>query len=153
MEMVPAESYATLRWAGRTAPLVHEDTRSSRHNSVGPIPVGDQHEVVERIGAAQALIGAAVGGRDLEVVVRHGGVVRPEIVEANRDRPRAGRRDPVGAVEHADDAVFACGSGAVALSLGGTDAAAADDAGVTPTAKLDASGCDDKTIASHHATL
>ena len=98
-------------------------------------------------------MGAAVGGRDLEVVVRHGGIVRPEIVEANRDRPRAGRRDPVGAVEHADDAVFACGSGAIALSLGGADATAADDAGVTPATKLDASGGDNKTIASHHATL
>ena len=109
---------------------MHEDARTAPLNGLGPIPVGDEHEVVERVGAAQALTGAAVGGGDLEVVVGHVGIVRPEIAEPDGSRPGAGRRDPVRAVEHANDAVCACGGGAVALLLGGADAAAADDAGI-----------------------
>ena len=130
MQMIAPQGHAALGRSRRSAPLVHEDARAAPRNRLGPIPVGDEHEVVERIGAAQALMGAAVGGGDLEVVVRHGGVVRPEITEVYGNRPSAGRRDPVGTVEHADDAVCACGGGAVALLLGGADAAAADDAGV-----------------------
>ena len=138
MEMIAAQSHAALGRARRSAPLVHEDARSTPRNGVGPVPVGDEHEVVERICAAQALTRTAVGGGDLEVVVRHGGVVGPEIAKADGDRPGAGRRDPIGAVEHADDKMGASGSGAVAFLLGGADAAATDDARVAVGAKLDA---------------
>ena len=130
MQMIAAQSHAALGRARRSAPLVHEDARAAPWNRLRPIPVGDEHEVVERVGAAQALTRAAVGSGDLEVVVRHGRIVRPEIAETDRNRPGAGRRDPIGAVEHADNAVCACGGGAVALLLGSADAAAADDAGV-----------------------
>ena len=136
MQMIAAQGHATLGLPGWAAPLVHEDARAAPRNRLGPIPVSDEHEIVERIGAAQAFMRAAIGGGDLEVVVRHGGIVRPEIAEADGDRPGAGRQDAVGAVEHADDAVDAGGGGAVALLLGCADAASPDDAGVSATTKV-----------------
>ena len=135
MQMIAPQGHAALGRPGRSAPLVDKDARSAPRNRLGPIPVGDEHEVVERVSAAQALMGAVVGGGDLEVVVRHGGIVRPEVAEADGNRPGAGRRDPVGAVEHADDAVLACGGGTVSLLLGYADAAASDDAGVAAGAE------------------
>ena len=149
MQMIAPQGHAALGRPGRSAPLVHEDARSAPRNGFGPIPVGDKHEVVERIGAAQALTGAAVGGGDLEVVVRHGGVVRPEVAEADGNRPGAGRRDAVRAVEHANDAVLASGGGAVALLLGDADAAAADDAGVAAFMKPSACGGNCKILRCH----
>ena len=142
MQMIAAQRDAALGRPGRSAPLVHEDARAAPRNRLGPIPIGDKHEVVERVGAAQALMGAAVGGGNLEVVVRHGGVVRPEITKANGNRPWSGRRDPIGAIEHADDGVCACGGGAVAFPLGGADAATADYAGVAVRAEVTAGGSD-----------
>ena len=130
MEMIAPQGHAALGRPRRSAPLVHEDARSAPGNGLGPIPVGDEYEVVKRVSAAQPLMGAAVGGGDLEVVVRHGGVVRPEIAETDGNRPAAGPRDPIRAVEHADNAVLACGGGAVALPLGGADAVATDNARV-----------------------
>ena len=85
---------------------------------------------------------AAVGGGDLEVVVRHGGVVRPEVAETDGNRPWAGPQNPIRAVEHADNAVDTSGGGAVALLLGGADAAAADDAGVAAVTKAGACNSD-----------
>ena len=142
MEMIAPQCHAALGRARRSAPLVHEDARAAPRNGFGPVPIGDEHEVVERIGAAQALTGTAVGGGYLEVVVRHGGIIRPEIAEADGNRPGAGRRYPVGSVEHADDAVDAYGGCAVALLLGGANAAPANDAGVTAFAILYASWID-----------
>ena len=144
--MIAPQRDAAFGRPGRAAPLVYEDARSAPRNGVGPIPVGDEHEVVERICAAQALTGTAVGGGDLEVVVRHGGVVRPQVAEADGNRPRAGRRDPIRAVEHADDAVLARRGGAVALLLGGADAATADDAGVAAASEYSTNRGDDEII-------
>ena len=140
MEMIAAQRHTTLGRPRRSAPLVHENARAAPWNGFGPIPVGDKHEVVERICAAQALTGTAVGGGDLEVVVRHGGVVRPEVAEADGSRPGAGRRYPVGTVEHADDAMDASGGGTVAFVLGCADATTTDDARVAKTAILNTSG-------------
>ena len=149
VKMIAAQRNAAFGRSSGSAPLVQENARSTSRNSLGPVPIGDQHEVIERVGAAQALVGAAVGGRDLEIVIRHGGIVRPEITETDRIRPGAGRWNPVGAVEHAHDAVRASGGGAVALLLGCADAAAADDAGVAAVTKLDARGGDDEIIHLH----
>ena len=97
-------------------------------------------------------MGTAVGGGDLEVVIRHGGVVGPEVTKPDGNRPGTGRRDPVRAIEHADYAVCACGGGAVALLLGGADAAAADDAGAAAGAEVNTAGSDVHVLLCHVAT-
>ena len=149
MEMIATQGDAALGRPGRSAPLVHEDARSAPRNRFGPIPVGDEHEVVKRIGAAQALTGTAVGGGYLEVVVRHRRIVGPEVAEADRNRPGARRRYPVGAVEHTNDAVDADRGCAVALLLRGADAATADYAGVAADTELDAGGSNGEVDRNH----
>ena len=59
--------------------MMNEDGRTFTGNGAGPVPVGDEDQVVERVGPPQALVAPAMGGPHHEVVVRIARIVGPEV--------------------------------------------------------------------------
>ena len=100
----------------RPAPAMQEDSRAAATSSLA-VPVGDEHQIVEPVGASQPLMRVWMRGTHPSVVVRIGRVVRPQVSRSDRASPRGWSRQPVGSVQHSGDAETAGRRSAVTLPL------------------------------------
>lgn len=125
---------------------MQKDRRSGTGPGVGPVPVGQQHDIIKPIGATQAFVGMVMRGADHVVIFWVGGIVGPKITGMDRHRPvwQHGPRDPVGAIEQADQTVPTCGRRPVAFAFAFGDAAAPDGARKSPSQKPRALRGDDQ---------
>ena len=62
-EVFAREGHAACGWVAGFAPDVDEDGRAMPRGGIGPVPVGQQDQVVKRVGAVQAFVaeGALLG--------------------------------------------------------------------------------------------
>lgn len=116
-QILSFDSDAACGRSARSAPLVHENSRSAPFDSIGPVPVSQNDQIIHRISPAQQFVTVSVGLADHQIIIRVGHVVRPHINWPDRQRPVSRARHPVGPVKHTDNPVHATGRGTVPFRL------------------------------------
>lgn len=106
---------ASFGWVSRPAPLVNENGRSAPFHGVGPIPVGQQDQIIERIRPTQNLVAISMWFAHHEVIVGIRNIVRPKVRRANGNGPVRGAVHTIRAVEQANQAVHPFWGGAIAF--------------------------------------
>ncbi len=130
MKVVAAKRDAPFGRVSRPAVLVDKDRRAAPFDRVGPVPVRQNHQVVQRVTAPQCLVAVGVGRAHHHVVIFVRGIVRPQVRRPDGFRPIGRFGDAVRAIEHPDNAVDAPRCGPVPLALVCFDPALADGAGI-----------------------
>ena len=149
MQVAAMQGDATFGRIPRSPPLMDENGGSAPGHRIGPIPVRQNHQIIERVRAAQHLVTMRVRGADHRVVVFVPWIIRPQIAGPDRHGPIGGARQTVGPIQHADNAVYAARGRTVAFAFTLAQAALADGAGVKPPAKAQTSRGQHHVVGGH----
>ena len=145
-QMVAPQGDAALGWVSGSSPAVDEYGRAFAGYRVWPVPVGQQDQIVQAIGAAQSFVAVTMRMANQAVVLRVVWVIRPKRAGPDRARPTAGHRHPVGAEKATDNPVNPRRGGAVVFAFVATNAATPDRARKIPAREPQAAGCDHQVI-------
>ena len=130
-------------------PAVQKNARSAPPHRLWPVPIGDQHQIIERIGAAQHLVAMRIGRAHHQIVILIARVIRPQITGPDRHRPIGGPRHAVRTIQEAHDAMFALRRCPIPLSLARRHPATPQGAGIAPPAKPQAKRGENQIIGRH----
>jgi hypothetical protein len=131
-DVTPPQRNAAFGRIAGPAPLVDENRGPAPGHGIGPVPIGQQNQIIKRIGPAQRFMAGRIGRAHHHVIVFVGRVVRPQVTGPDRHRPICGAGHPVRPVQHPHNPVYALRCSPVALAFGASDAALADAAGIGP---------------------
>ena len=83
MQMLPRQCDATFCRVARVPLLMDEYGGPAPWNGIGPVPIRQDNQVIERVCAAQLFVAVRVGGADHHVVILIIFVVGPQVVWAD----------------------------------------------------------------------
>ena len=72
VQVIAAKRDAAFCWISGSAPLMDENCRTFVGCCNGPIPIGDDHKIIERIGASEGFVAMVVRVLYVSVVLRIG---------------------------------------------------------------------------------
>lgn len=119
----------------RPAPLMDKYRRAPPPHSPRPVPIGDQHHVIHRIGPAQHLVAVWIGHADHQVIILIAHIIRPQVPRPDRHRPFDRFRHPIRPVQKSHKVMHPARRATIALALGIHHTAPPHRAGKPPPGK------------------
>ncbi len=131
-EVIGPQRNAAFRRATDSSPPMHEDRRAHSWHCIRPVPIRQQHEVVESVRTPKPLVGCSKGCPYHFIVGGVSGIIAPAVIRMDHSGPRCRSRNPVGTVEHPYNLMDARRRAAISFTLFLDYATAANGAGKSP---------------------